>query len=393
MSTKTGSKITLTVARGRVLGLKVYRGFAPLSDLARISRPDIYDQVKNPRGTQRDLSKKHAREAYEYVRSNPCAFYPEIVLNARRPTGLKYRPVHPDDKDVGYLQIDVDRIRRSKATIVSRVDGNHRLHYADGHDPAMPPLNQQVGFCLIYALEASDADRELLLFRDINANQKGMNTSHLDSIAVRTMSDLKIRDPLLYIAERLMDDPDSPFHGLVYRGGVRPPGFRIPLRTLKTSVEYLKSRSKKLDLFGDVDVQAILIKNFWSATKLWLPLAWRQPKSYIALRATGFWALAFIGSEVVDRAVASGKVEPDNMRKILESGQTWDWSNSGDFRGYGGRAGALEIANRVIAELEAEGRSVKDLEEQILGGASRTTGSSARPSRQGRRPGRAKAQR
>ena len=24
---------------------------------------------------------------------------------------------------------------------------------------------------------------------------------------------------------------DSPFHGLVYRGGVRPSGFRIPLRT------------------------------------------------------------------------------------------------------------------------------------------------------------------
>ena len=385
MSPRTNAKINLTVVRGRVLGLKVYRGFAPLSDLARISRPDIYDQIKNPRGTQRDLSKKHAREAYEYVRDNSAAFFPEIVLNARKPTGIKYRPANEDDKDLGYLEIDVERVRRSKPTIIARVDGNHRLHFADGHDPVMPPLNREVGFCLIYGLEASAADSELVLFRDINANQKGMNTSHLDSIAVRTISDLKKRDPLLYIAESLMDDSESPFRGMVYRGGVRPPGFRIPLRTLKTSVEYLKSRSKKLDLFSDVDVQAILIRNYWSATKLWLPQAWRQPKTYIALRATGFWALAFIGSEVVDRAVASGRIDPEGMLGILESGQTWDWSNSGDFRGYGGRAGALEIANTVIGELQAEGKSVRDIEKRIRESTKPTPGSGTRP-RVKRRP-------
>ena len=50
------------------MGATVYRGHARLSDLARISKADIYDQVNNPLGTQRDLSLKHAKDAYEYVK-------------------------------------------------------------------------------------------------------------------------------------------------------------------------------------------------------------------------------------------------------------------------------------------------------------------------------------
>jgi hypothetical protein len=72
------------VVRAKVLGVKVYRGFANLADLAEISRADIYDQQKNPKGTQRDLSPAHARAAYEYVKNRELGFWPEVFLCARK---------------------------------------------------------------------------------------------------------------------------------------------------------------------------------------------------------------------------------------------------------------------------------------------------------------------
>jgi hypothetical protein len=62
--------LKIPVIRGTVLGVNVYRGFARLCDLSRISKPDVYDAISNPKGTQRDLSPKHAKEAYEYVRNS-----------------------------------------------------------------------------------------------------------------------------------------------------------------------------------------------------------------------------------------------------------------------------------------------------------------------------------
>ena len=50
----------IPVIRGEVLGVTVFRGYAPLSVLSKVSKPDIYDQKTNPTGTQRDLSPKHA---------------------------------------------------------------------------------------------------------------------------------------------------------------------------------------------------------------------------------------------------------------------------------------------------------------------------------------------
>jgi hypothetical protein len=61
--------------RAKVLGVNVYRGFANLADLADISKADIYDQQRNPKGTQRDLSPAHARDAYEYVRNRDLGFW------------------------------------------------------------------------------------------------------------------------------------------------------------------------------------------------------------------------------------------------------------------------------------------------------------------------------
>jgi DGQHR domain-containing protein len=357
--------LVLDAIRGSVLGISAYRGFARLSDLARISQPDVYDQEKNPKGTQRDLNRRHAREAYEYVKSRSFAFFPEVVLHARETDVLSFHPFQSDGL-AGQISVDVDKIKKLGGVVLSRVDGNHRLFYADGHDPAFPPLDQTAGFCIIYDLPIENMlDGELLIFRDINANQKGMNTSHLDNIALRTQEHvLKREDPVLFIAEELMNQEDSPFHDRVYRGGVKPGDFMIPLRNLKTSVEYMRQRSKILEQL-DPEAQAQVIKLYWQAVRLWLPEAWENPRKYIVLRSTGFWAMAFIGSDVIDRVVTAGKFSTDDMLDLLRSGKNWDWSNEGDFRGFGGRDGAVRIANQVTKEFVSSGPSIAEIEAKL----------------------------
>lgn len=360
--------LELNVVRGTVLGISAYRGFARLSDLARISQADVYDQVTNPTGTQRDLNRRHAREAYEYVKTHGLAFYPEIVLHARDESVLRFVANRTGNPNLGRLKIDMDRLREAVGVVLSRVDGNHRLYYADGHDPRYPALDDIVGFCIIFGLPRKQVDArqgELVLFRDINANQQGMNTSHLDSIDLRASeASLAARDPALYIAERLMEEQDSPFFERVYRGGVKPATFMIPLRNLKTSVQFMRQRSKRLEQL-DAAAEAKLIKRYWQAVKMWIPEAWENPARFIALRGTGFWALAFIGSDVIERVISSGKVEAEDMLAVVRSGREWDWTNSGDFRGYGGRAGAVEIANKVTKEFVSEGPSVAEIEAKL----------------------------
>src|SRR5262250_2104775 len=107
------------VVRAKVLGVKVYRGFANLADLAEVSKADIYDQQNNPTGTQRDLSPAHARDAYEYVRNRDLGFWPEVFLCARRKDVITFHPVSAELSDVGILEIDAKAVEKASDIAIS----------------------------------------------------------------------------------------------------------------------------------------------------------------------------------------------------------------------------------------------------------------------------------
>src|SRR5437762_3616926 len=156
---------------GSCLGYKAYRGFAPLSEVARISKADIFDQAKNRLGTQRNLSVQHARKAYQYVVETEKAFYPEMILNVRDESYVEFKSAHKNgDVEFGALKFIKDPTKNGNV-VVSRLDGNHRLFFADGHEKGMGPVNRFISFCV---LTIQDRDKELELFRDINDNQMGM---------------------------------------------------------------------------------------------------------------------------------------------------------------------------------------------------------------------------
>lgn len=365
---KRHAVLELPVVRAKVLGVNVYRGFGKLADLAEISRADIYDQVSNPKGTQRDLSAPHARDAYEYVKTRELGFWPEVVLCARKPDAITFNPISMEQPDLGVVSVDLDQVSKGSSICISRVDGNHRLHYGDGKQGGYSRIDKVVSFCLAFGLKR---DEEIQLFRDINDNQKRMNTSHLDGISVRLTpeEELKRREPELYIAQRLSRDPQSPLHGRIFEGGKRPAGVDIPLRGLKTGIEYMLSRSTQLPHLEDPEAQYRVIRNYLAAVKKWQPKAWTTPKQYILLRGAGLWAMFFIGAQVIDRALSKKEYLSTHMLATLQSGKDWDWGVKGDFKGYSGRSGALEISKLVARKLQGEDTmSTKQLFDQIMSG-------------------------
>ena len=140
------SQIEMTAIKNRNLDTVCYRGDAPMGHLGLLSQADVFDQVINPEGLQRDLSTKHASDAYEYVHrpadpERPRAF-PEVVINVRDKSVLKVERIDTDgDNPEGFgaryrLVFDLEKIREGKSgkITVSRTDGNHRLFYAAGDD-------------------------------------------------------------------------------------------------------------------------------------------------------------------------------------------------------------------------------------------------------------------
>ncbi len=358
--------IKCAAIKGKVLGVKVYRGFLKLSELSSISTADIYDVQKNPKGTQRDLSPKHAKEAYEYVKNSDLGFWPEVFLCARNNSIITFRPLSEDYAEVGELEIDANKISESKPILLSRVDGNHRLHFGNSNEKGFSKIDKDVSFCIAYDLSREE---EIKLFKDINKNQKPMNTSHLDGIDVRLSpeEELKRRHPELYIGKKLGEDSTSSFYQRIYDGGKKPVGVDIPLRAIKTGLQYMYSRSTQLHRLNDTDAQYKVIKNYFSAVKLWIPASWSQPKSFIALRGVGLWSLCYLGAQVIDRGLLNSKFDSETFLEILNSGKEWDWSNKGDFKGYSGAQGAQEISNKIARHLKDTNQiSTEDLLNEIM---------------------------
>jgi DGQHR domain-containing protein len=354
--------VTLYALESKNLDTTCYRGSAPINELTRVSEADVFDQDLNPKGLQRELSLKHAKEAYAYVARAadpklPRAF-PEVVLNVRDKAVIK-REVLDNENGVRLvrLTLDVDKIQAARTVKVSRVDGNHRLLFGAGDNKEREPLSAEVPFQLHIGLTP---DQEAGLFSDINSQQKGLNTSHLAVIETRiTPEQVELeRHPERVYARRLTEDAASPWHGLVHMGGskagakesklYRPVNF-IALehgvkRILKKS-QYLPER--------EADAQYGLIRSYWQAVKAVYPEAFDTPKQYLVLRNLGVATFSQLAATVIDRCLIAGNVDVDHMVPfLLAAKQTVDWHpDSPDVAGMSGNRAVLQLAGRMQAKL------------------------------------------
>jgi DGQHR domain-containing protein len=362
------------VIYGKCLGHDAYRGFGSLQVLARLSKADIFDQEANPKGTQRNLNLLHARKAHEYVTTTEAAFYPEMILNVRDRSYFKFVPADDQDRTAGadgpcFGSLEFVKDPGEVDTIVvSRLDGNHRLWFGNGGEKGKDPVQRPVSFCI---LTLPDLDAELELFRDINDNQMGMNTSHLQNILARLLGQkvLKVQNPAAYIVQRLQADPTSPFHKKIHEGGKVQKGATIAgltIANLSNAVRDMLSRSAKLAQFPDADAQYQVIKNFWLAVKKWLPSAWVRPRDYMIFKGVGLYAISYVGIEVIDRSLLKGKYAAADMLHYLQQLPAEQLARQ-EMLAYAGRGGGRKLANALIENLETEGEiSLSKLQKLIL---------------------------
>ncbi len=363
--------ITLTALETRNLDTVCYRGSAPLADLARISQADVYDQIDNPEGLQRDLSMKHAADAYQYVAAAadpklPRA-YPEVVLNVRDTKAAKVVATAPDaGVRIVAITFDVKKILDAKTCKVSRVDGNHRLVYAGGDGKDRAPLDAHAPFQLHIGLTP---EQEASIFKAVNANQKGMNTSHLDVLRARlTSEEIELqRHPEIVFATRLADDVVSPWHQKVHMGGskdgLKEAGITtlVTLKALESGVRRMLTKSGYI-AERDPDGQYGLIRSYWQAVAAVYPEAFEQPREYLVAKNLGVNVFSSLGAEVIDKCLIAGNVEIGHMVPFLEAAKpSVDWhKDSKDTAGMSGNRAIGLLVARMVKELPRTADTYKD---------------------------------
>lgn len=369
--------IELTASKSKNLDTICYRGAAPLAHMALISQPDIFDQVTNPKGLQRDLSPKHASEAYEYVHRQknheyPRAF-PEVVLNVRDKKVLKIEE-HDGGQSVR-LQFAISDMKDGRV-YVSRVDGNHRLWHAAGDD-RRDPLLADAPFQIHVGLTQ---DQERSLFVDINSNQKGLSSSHLAVMQNRLSPDeIEIRDHLdRWVSSRLSKDPESPWHGLIHEGGskkgTRQQGLTrlVNFASIQGGVAKLLSKSQYIHDLGDAQLQYIVIRDYWQAVKTVFSEEWANPRDYLLLKNIGVLSLSILAAAIIDRSIPLGRVESRDFARYLgQARRRFDWSTTAVGEravvGMSGNKAALIIAAEMAGELtdETGGNVIREIQEQL----------------------------
>ena len=384
---------------GENLNLVQLRGFASLDQLADMSGPDVFDQVSNPFGTQRDLLPKHAKEASNYAiestdadaESDPRAFT-EVILNVRDETVLS---IVSDGTSIDFsslsgnehkgkivdIEIDLRTLTFPPAEHdpqISRLDGNHRLSRV----PALGEREDQdfptIPFAMFVGL---GKDQERKLFADINGTQVKMNTSHLSQIKMqldgdRLLLDAKTRP--LWFAKK-MAFPPGVFSDVIYQGGsksgVRKEKGFVPPVTLAQLKSMVGETLKKLDsefnqvvsaellekaVLGDKEaMQQIVVSAggflklqtyFWEAVKTVYAEAWQDHKkrAFVLFQSVGIVALSRFAGDLISDLMPQERVRPNDFKheiqELRNAGLTLD---KGEYVGLAGLAGANKIYNDI----------------------------------------------
>lgn len=392
---------------GKNLNLIEFRGFATLDALACASAPDVYDMIKNPQGTQRDLKPKHAEDCFGYAiesaaqepTEHPCAF-PEVLINVRDTNVVELYNVEdpsetidldsfsevPDYPVVG-VRIRLTEIEFPKKLIgpqISRVDGNHRLHKAgallsvaadDGEEvdydfPVIP-------FAMLIALETTPEAR---LFRDINGTPIKMETAHLDTIEIKTGDNnaLAEKNLPLFLANQLAQ-PNRAFHNKIFYGGSSEGvkaelGSVPPLRinSLRTTVKLqLALAPVSAERFVKRNPEALLelMDRYWKAVAAVWPEAWANKRDYILLQSIGLTGFARLGGALMDRGLALKDVSEEYFIKTLKVVRDAVPLDRDDPRwaGVAGAGGGAEVAGQLIAAADSEEAGLIGVEEDLAG--------------------------
>jgi hypothetical protein len=203
-----------------------------------------------------------------------------------------------------------------------------------------------------------------------------MSTSHLYHLLARVTESEKLamEKPTVWIANKLVTDYKSPFHGIVNLGAekekIQGLERRVSLAHLRTGVEMMLKQSIKLRDFEAIEAKCAIIRTYWSAVKKTFANEWADPKKYLLLRGGGVWSMSIVGADIIDRclgpAVIWNQLEDRIAAYLRQVHGTINWDTSvDDAKGYGGRLGAAELAGKMRQFLSDEGVDLRALAEGV----------------------------
>lgn len=335
---------------GNNLNQLTVRGFADIATLAIVSGPDVYDKKLNPNGTQRELKKKHATEAYQYAIESkdvdpvesPRSF-PEVLFNIRDMSVAEFYDVANPQKTYSVAELSQLSARKSyvglrilskalnfphspTAPQISRVDGNHRLSSVNPTE-RVEDGTQSVGVTIPYCIFVEmSREQEVMVFADINGKSERMNVDHIQNITIRVNEDEELmkKDPALWLAKHLAGAGGA-FEDTVYFGGSKA-GHRLAGHIPQVNLNALK-KAAKLMLGRTPGVQARFetladafdaYNNYWLAVRKLFPVEWGDKKGYILLQSIGLTGFAGLGSTLITATIGSGIQSIDTFVERLQ---------------------------------------------------------------------------
>ncbi len=320
------AKLQLSGIVGLCGDRKVFLGFATARVLGDLSFPDVLDESTG-KGYQRRFNRQHSFEFKKYIQKPGASTIP-LTFNLRADRAEFWSLDSNADEGLATLTISGASIK-----VMAQVDGQHRLGYLGDSDTAF-------AFMTFIGLSV---DEEMEVFRVINGKAKGLSGSLLDFTEARLAGvNLQTHKPELYIALRLHEDEQSPWHGRLDLGGERVVGNlrQASLRTMQYATKRFLREAKSVNIRPDQAVCVLIA--FWKAIAFVLESQWGRPRKHMLTKGIGVYCLmsmaGLLTREANDRGIAADfdffvSTLSDFVDRI-------DWTNDGPLKGFGGASGA-----------------------------------------------------
>jgi len=234
----------------------------------------------------------------------------------------------------GSTQIDGEDVPWRRA--LSQVDCQHRLG-------AMARSSKSVTFCIFPGISRRD---EAIIFRTINAKQKGISTSLVDAIIHRTDPNAP---PQVGWAWDLGHDPGSPFNRLVWTGGRGrvPASYLISLAGLRQTLQVLVPSSLLKE--QDPTLWYPFVRNFWEVVKSLWPKEFVDKERMFKLQTVpGQRGLAQFGQHIFRKVVDSQDIGRGPIQAAFGDPAKIDWGQKGPFELATGKGGQREVYRKLV---------------------------------------------
>ena len=348
------STLRLQAIQDLCLGHEVFRGSAPAGQLLEASWIDFHDPDSNEYGYQRPFNEVRSQKASDYAETVVDAFWPECILAIRddgdeeeqeekarwrfRPasgTGGRYGTLEVSYIPGRTIQIDDEQVAWRRA--FSQVDCQHRLG-------SMAGSKKSITFCIFPGISRR---QEAIIFRTINAKQKGISTSLVDAIIHRTDPDAP---PHIKWAWDLGRDYDSQYCGEVWTGGRNrsPASQLITLAGLRATLQVLIPR--RLLEGQDLDLWYAWVRGFWKVVKSLWPREFADQTKYKLQTVPGQRGLAQFGQHIFRKVVDEQDISQKTIREAFGDPHKIDWGVKGPFELATGKGGQRDVYRKLVEE-------------------------------------------